>query len=518
MATVTLGDYATTRYPCELDAGDDLRRAIYVLGTQGAGKSTLLGHLAEQFADAGEGVLLIDTKGELAEDVAARTRHADRLVFVAPGRCFFPEGPRYWALNPFDFDRAEPHLAEIVVYNLLSLFERMGLAKLDTMPQVVQMLEMATRLALVGEPASFTDLLAILQVTSPLRRRLLDEGRRTGRLGATVASFWEDFEERTPAQRREATRTTIARLNRLLGPEVIARLLTPARSTLRLAEWLDAGKLVVCDLGTRLGIGAQGVPRLLGNLLVAQAISLTFARPIGRGRVWRVLVDEFHELAGDQFAELITQGRKFRVFPVLAHQNLAQLGERVANAATSCPVRLLLKVSPEDAPVVGRLFGRDAAERVRTLENYQAQARLALGPEGYEVWERLQLRDWWAARDEAQLAAAIRAAADVEYTYGQTPAETPAQREHGVYHTPPGGDEDVVPVTPDDATEGALSDGCAGGAGRLLDDFDAPAVAAATPPPGPEPGDPPAPAAHRPRPRRPRTARPVSLLDQWPGE
>ncbi len=511
---VTVGDYASTRYPCELEVEGDLRKAIYVLGTQGSGKSTLLGHLAEQFAGAGEGVLLIDTKGELAEDVAARTKHADRLVFVAPGRCFFPEGPRYWALNLFDFDRTKPYLGEIAVYNLLSLFERMGLAKLDTMPQVVQMLEAATRLALVRDGSSFADLLRILQVGHPLRRHLVEEGKRSGRLSATAEAFWEEFEGRTPAQQREATRTTVARVNRLLAPEVVGKLLTPACSTLRLAEWLDAGKLVVCDLGTNLGIGAQGVPRLLGNLLVAQLINLTFARPIGQGRVWRVIVDEFHELAGDQFAELITQGRKFRVFPVLAHQNLAQLSEKVENAATSCPVRFLLKVSPEDAPVVGKLFGRAVADQVRALYNHQAYARLALGPEAYEVWERLRLCNWWAPRDERQLARAERAAADIEYTCGETRNQNPAQRRQGVYHTP---SADAVAVPPTDDTEGAISDGRDGGPRHALDDFDGPeAQPTAAPPPGPDADEPPAPQAHRPRARRARAARPVSVLDEWP--
>jgi len=511
---VTVGDHAATRYPCELDVAGDLWKATYVLGTQGSGKSTLLGHLAEQFAGAGEGVLLIDTKGELAEDLAARTRHADRLVFVAPGRCFFPAGPRYWALNLFDFDRAKPYLGEIAVYNLLSLFERMGLAKLDTMPQVVQMLEAATRLALVRDGSSFADLLRIMQVGHPLRRHLVEEGRRSGRLSAIAEAFWEEFEERTPAQQREATRTTVARVNRLLAPAVIGKLLTPARSTLRLAEWLDAGKLVVCDLGTNLGIGAQGVPRLLGNLLVAQLINLTFARPIGRGRVWRVIVDEFHELAGDQFAELITQGRKFRVFPVIAHQNLAQLGDELTNAVTQCPWRFFLRVSAEDRPVIRRLFGEETAAGLERQENYTARVHFAEGPTGFFHQEPLRLCDWWAERDPAQLAAARAAAANPRYTLPDAPAPVHTARQDTaiVAPSPPAPAE-----TPDAAPQpGEVSDEPPR---PLRDAFPAaPAARAADQP--------------RPRPARRRVAaqapaaggggapraRPARLLDQWPGE
>ncbi len=411
MAEVRLGRYADTLYPCVRDAEADLRCAAYAVGTQGTGKSTLLANLAEQFTAAGEGVLVVDIKGELAEDIAARTRHVDRLVYVAPGENVFPSGRRYWALNPFEFDRSQPHLEDVAVANLLSLFERMGLVRLDTMVQVRQLLQMSARLALALPRPTLPDLLQILSDAS-LRSRLLADPA----VPPAVRRFWESYRELTPHQQREKATSTVPRLNEFLSSTVVDRLVSPRRSTVRLAEWLDAGKLVVCNLGTNL---AQEISRLLGNFVVANLVNAAYARPTAneaRVRTWRVIVDEFHELAGPQFAELITQARKYRVFPVIAHQNLAQLGDGLTNAVISCPLRFFLAVSAEDRLAIRRLFGDATAAGLANLPRFQARVHLREGAEGVFRQETLKLPGWWAERDPGQLQRVIATAEDDRFT------------------------------------------------------------------------------------------------------
>src|SRR6478672_1109042 len=126
MAPIRFGIYADDYFRCELEHDPEYRCATYVLGTQGTGKSTLLGQIAEQCAGAGEGVLVIDTKGELAEDIAARTTHPDQLIYVAPAAHLGAE--RYWALNPLELDRSIPGAEDRLVSNLRVLFDRMQLA------------------------------------------------------------------------------------------------------------------------------------------------------------------------------------------------------------------------------------------------------------------------------------------------------------------------------------------------------------------------------------------------------
>jgi hypothetical protein len=148
-------------------------------------------------------------------------------------------------------------------------------------------------------------------------------------------------------------------------------------------------------------------------------------------RTWRVIVDEFHQLAGDQFAEIIEQLRKYQVFPVIAHQNLSQLSERLLTAATSCGVRFFLRVAPDDQAMIRRLFGTEVSDGLATLPDHTARLQLPRDP----TPRTIALADWWAARDERQLATAVRMGDDDRYTVRVTPSETPSERHDGVSDT-----------------------------------------------------------------------------------
>lgn len=439
MSTVVLGKYADTRFRCERDNEADLRGAVYVLGTQGSGKSTLLANLAEGFTAAGDGVLVVDTKGELAEDIASRTRHfPDRLVYVAPGLTDYPDGKRYWVLNPFEFDRSRDDLEELAVGNLLALFARMGLVT-DQMTQVGLVLEMTARLALVLPKPSLPDLRRILY-DEGLRARLLTHPRLNSD-DDPVGDFWRAFERKTRSQKEEQIRSTVARINKLTTSAVMKRLLANPISTVRLADWLDGGKLVVANLGAKL---SPTDSKALGNLVAAHLMGAAYRRPTvnqATVRIWRVIVDEFHELAGDQFAEQITQLRKYSVFPVLAHQNLSQLSGKLQNTVMSCPVRFFLRTTAEDRGLIHRLFGPETAQGLDRLPLFHARAHV---PRGINDVETLVLPGWWAERDEGQLAAAWLATGNTACTLPAPPPASPPTTPGETEPAPAAEDEHVA--------------------------------------------------------------------------
>src|ERR1700712_5149072 len=77
------------------------RMPAQIMGLPGTGKTHLLAFLAEQLAGLNEGVLVLDHKdGQLARDLAGRTEHVDKLVYVAPGLAH--ERGRTWGLNVLD--------------------------------------------------------------------------------------------------------------------------------------------------------------------------------------------------------------------------------------------------------------------------------------------------------------------------------------------------------------------------------------------------------------------------------
>lgn len=77
--------------------------STHVIGAPGFGKTTFLAGLVDQFLDAGEGVLVMDLKRDLAHAVVTHTRHPDKLIYVAPHEA--AKARHYWAFNPLEFDR-----------------------------------------------------------------------------------------------------------------------------------------------------------------------------------------------------------------------------------------------------------------------------------------------------------------------------------------------------------------------------------------------------------------------------
>src|SRR5205823_4151402 len=118
------------------------------------------------------------------------------------------------------------------------------------------------------------------------------------------------------------------------------------------------------------------------------------------------------------------QLRKHQVFPVIAHQNLSQLGDRLTAAATSCGARFFLRVSPDDQAYVRKLFGSAVGDGLTSLPQFQARVQL---PNEHDVIT-LRLPNWWAERDETQLSAAKRAADDNRFTVPETIVEASSER------------------------------------------------------------------------------------------
>lgn len=409
MSEIRLGRYQQTLIPF-IRPADALRSAVYVVGSPGMGKSTLLGNLCEQFCAAGDGVLLLDLKGDLARDIAHRSRHPERIVYVQPGIIRFADGERVWTLNPFAGHRSRPDAIGQIATNVLESFDRMGRTELSIMANIRQSLAHAIRLALTTPEPTLLDLLLIV-VDQSYRQELLRTARS---LNHVSRRFWTDLDDpKLPArERRGQLNTTRNRLEALLMDRDINLFVGTYQSTLKLKEWLDEGRMILIDLGLPLprGIGVD-----IGNVIMAQLVTETFLRgETNKDRTWRLVVDEFHEFVGDNFATIITEARSYNVFPVVAHQDRSQIdripGRTLRSAVGHAGVQVLMASSPEDRVAYASLYGRDQADLVLGLDRFKASVSIIDGLAGRRQSEILVLDDWWGDPIPGQLAGLQQAA------------------------------------------------------------------------------------------------------------
>jgi len=146
----------------------------------------------------------------------------------------------------------------------------------------------------------------------------------------------------------------------------------------------------------------------IGNVIMAQLITETFLRTEEtKTTTWRLVVDEFHEFVGENFATIINEARSYNVFPVLAHQDRSQIdrlnNRTLKSAVGHAGLKVLMAGSPEDRVAFASLFGRDRADLVLGLNRFTAMVSLMDGLAGTRQEETLVLDDWWGAPVPGQL-------------------------------------------------------------------------------------------------------------------
>jgi hypothetical protein len=401
---------------------EDQLRVVRWVGSPGEGKTQAMGLTLEQCIARGWGGLVLDPKGELATNICRRTRFHGHIIYVAPGLT-----PRRWALNFLELDRTHPRydkIAPLVAANAVAMFEHTRRADLDANTNIRTYLMAAVELSLRQPEPTLIDAALILIHWGFRQRALLQPG-----VTDEDRTFWAEYEEYTAYMQQNQVASTVNRFWEFLRYHTVRAFIAPYRSTLKLVEWMNAGAVVVADLRTRLP------PRegeLLGNILMAGVVNAYGLRHSGlldgdTGRPWFIAADEFHRLAPAPFAELITQGRYFRTYPFVAHQDDSQLSETdksIAAALAHAPVDLSLYRSQEDLAKLERTSAdkRMVAE-VKKLRRFQAYLRRRTN-EGTETMvidlpadDRTDSASQWAMLMQRQDDPAQDSPGRIKYTY-----------------------------------------------------------------------------------------------------
>lgn len=319
---------------------EDGRHHVHVVGATGSGKSTLLANLALADAHAGRGVVLIDPKGDLVDDLLARLpeRALKRLVLIDPKETEAPP-----ALNVLE---GEP--AEVAVDHVVSVFARIFSAWWGPRTEDVLRSACSTLRRLPGATLADVPLLLIdRRFRAPLVSSLSE---RSGLKG-----FWDTYDAMTPAGQAQVIGPIMNKLRAVLARRFARDLFGSATSSFDMTEVLAGGVLLA-----RLpkGILGEDTARLVGALLVASVWQAATARADERFRPDATLyVDECQNFLALPTAidDVLAEARGYHLSVVLAHQHLGQLPKDIFEAASAnARNKVYFSVSPEDARVLAR--------------------------------------------------------------------------------------------------------------------------------------------------------------------
>lgn len=344
-AGLVLGDstVAGARRPVAI-ASDEARRGLHICAPTGGGKTTVLANLAGQVMAAGQGLVAIDSKGDLGDLIAERVpahRRADVLVFDSAD-------PVPMGFNLIGGSEESELVVDHVVGQLRARYGAAGLG-----PRSEDIARSAL-LTLATQPGMTLCEVEPLLTNAAFRQRLV------GRLDEPVLEgFWGWYGGLSDAARAEAVAPLA---NKIRSYTLRRRLRTViGQSTgLDLADALAQGRIVIASL--RKGLIGEDAAGLIGAAMTARlwaAIQGRAALPADQRRPVTVICDEFQDFAAlsPSFGDAVAQSRGYAAGWVLAHQHLAQLDTRTRQAVlANCRSRLVMQTTAADAAAFAREF------------------------------------------------------------------------------------------------------------------------------------------------------------------
>jgi hypothetical protein len=351
-------------------SGEDRVRHVGMIGATGAGKSTLLRHIIAQDMARGDGLLLLDPMGDLAEavlgDVPAWRHNQVCYLNVADG-VKYPVG-----LNVLEDTRPDDRAR--VVDGVVAAFRSIYW---DTWGPRLELILRHACTALIETQNGSLVLLPRLLTDDAFRTdlvgKLSDHATRTF-FGSRFASWRDSF-------RDEAIDPVLNKVEAFLAFPSIRNILGQSPSTLSLAYAIEHRRIVIVNLATGT-VGETGA-RLMGALMLAHVRAAAMARarvPVGDRHPFHVVVDEAHSFGPAMFAQLLSEVRQFGLSITMSTQFLDGLTDNTRAALLgNCKTLVAFRCGPGDASILAQRFNRlhQAFNETALLELDDGEAMVA---------------------------------------------------------------------------------------------------------------------------------------------
>ncbi len=344
----------------------DALQHLHIVGPTGSGKSTVIARLAVQDIEAGRGVILIEPKGDLVDDVLARIpqhRLCD-VVVLDPSDIERPVG-----LNILRASASAELSADSVVFLIKSLNkESWGPRTEDVLNTAVLTLARSPKLTLAELPALLTNERFRRTATS----RLADDPQ--------LGEFWTWFNSLSTAERLQVVSPVLNKVRPFAMRASLRRTLGQSEPTFSVNDVFTQRKILLVQL--RPGLLGPNVSGLIGSLVVAEVWRATQARSAinaDRRHPVMVYVDEFQKFTHltTDLSDVLAEARSLGVGLTIAHQHLGQLSPSTKAAVlANARSRVVFRTNVEDGAVLANhLGGGLRAPDLQGLPTYGAYVR-----------------------------------------------------------------------------------------------------------------------------------------------
>ena len=379
---IVINEHQGQAQPILINA-DDRMRHLFMVGQTGSGKSSLMAAMILQDIRAGRGVAVIDPHGELVESIIGKIP-TERLGDVI----FFDllEQERPMGFNLLEWRTIEER--DLIIDELYLTLDRLWDMRQVGGPIFESNFRGMLKM-LMGEKSGGEFVPTILDFTSCY----LDGKFRNWLKARTKDPQTLDFVEELEKTGGEASLNNLSpyvtsKFSRFVHDRRLRRIVGQDRTTFDIDAVTNQKKIFLVNLGK--GRFGTVTSAFLANQLVSRfklaAMRRGDQRPEDRADFF-LYVDECHNLPSENFCELLSEARKYRMGLILATQYTALLQEDKGNGSSllsaifgNVGTTLIFRVGQEDAVKLSPvLFPNFSAVDIIGLPNYHGYARFQPG-------------------------------------------------------------------------------------------------------------------------------------------
>lgn len=343
---------------------------LQVVGPTGSGKTALLTNLIAQDMNAGRGVVLIESKGDLFNAVLDRVpeHQLQDVVLIDVSDTAHPVGWNILAGSPY-----------VVAADIQRLFDHLypqdarGVRVRQGFYHLILTLMMSTE---ARGQMTFADISA-LAVPRPDQEEFAARLIRGVSHVEELASWWQGFSDaRTRATHFQPILDRIWQLN---NRPSIRNIIGQSRSTVDLGDIIRGNKILLVNLGR--STEGRDTAGLLGSLLLNAVWSAVQAGAANPTRPTMLYLDEFGDFAGLPIepSDMFARARSLGLAMTVAHQHLGQLTRELQDATkNNARSTVVFQTSADEARDFARQFGRSVTdEDFVNLARFEVLMRLA---------------------------------------------------------------------------------------------------------------------------------------------
>ena len=304
---------------------DDRRRHVYIIGKTGVGKSVLLRDMIIQDIKDGKGVAAIDPHGDLVEGILPMIppERAEDVVYFDPSDTERPMG-----LNMLEaYTEEQKHYVCTSIIGLMyKLYDPQKTGIIG--PRFEHAIRNAM-LTVMSEPGtSFVEVVRVLTDANYVQE-LLPKVQ-----DPIVRRYWTDqIAQTSDFHKSEVFDYIVSKFGRFVTNKLMRNIIGQSKSAFDFRKVMDEGKILLINLAKgRLGeenssfLGLIMVPKILVAAMSRQDVAEE------KRRDFYLYVDEFQNFATPDFAQILSEARKYRLNLTVANQFIGQMEEEVKNA------------------------------------------------------------------------------------------------------------------------------------------------------------------------------------------